>query len=370
MVWKVEIASLQEGWKTRLIVNSESYDPHPEAMGFLVALSAAERSQNTIKTYLTAVALFLTWAHEHGVDWRTVNILELTRYKRHLQETPSRTGRPRSPATVGLSLTAVAEFLRYCAAEGHVAPAVASRLVENRWVQPRRGAGENAQFRRTRINALRVNLLEQPPEVFSDEQVDAMRAVAATARDRFMLRVLHDGGPRIGEALGLRTEDVHLLPNSRSLGCAVAGPHFHVYRRPDNENNALAKSKRPRHLPVANTFIEDYRDYQHERFMHFGERQSGYLFVNYEGPEIGQPMTYSNAYKIISRLGRKCGFRATPHMFRHSAATAWVEAGIDVDVVQDLLGHASPASTAIYMHASDTRMREAVAAVHATRGQK
>jgi integrase/recombinase XerD len=78
-------------------------------------------------------------------------------------------------------------------------------------------------------------------------------------------------------------------------------------------------------------------------------------------------MSYSNVYKIVARLGRRCGFRATPHMFRHSAATAWVEAGSDVDVVQRLLGHASPTSTAIYLHASDTRMREAVTAVHASR---
>lgn len=201
---------LQEGWKTRLIVDDESFDPHPEAMGFVVALDAAERSPNTVKTYLAAVAGFLTWADEAGIDWRTVNILELTRYKRHIQEEPSRTGCPRSSATVSLALTAIAEFLRYCAAEGHIDPAVANRLVESRWVRPhrRRGEGENGQFRRTRINALRVNLVEHPPEVLSDEQVAAMRAGAGTARDRFMLRVLHDGGPRIGEALGLRTEDM------------------------------------------------------------------------------------------------------------------------------------------------------------------
>lgn len=363
---------LQQGWKTRLIVDDRSFDAHREAMGFAVALDAAERSPNTVKTYLTALAGFLNWADEQGVDWKTVRVLDLTRYKRHLQEAPSRTGRPRSPATVGLSLTAIAEFLRYCAAEGHVEPAVANRLVENRWIHPkqRRGAGERGQFRRTRINALRVNVIEASPEVLSDEQVTAMRRLAATARDCFLLRVLHDGGPRIGETLGLRTEDVHLLPNSRSLGCPVAGPHFHVNRRTDNPNEALAKSRRPRHLPVADTFIADYRDYQHERFMRLGDRQSAYLFVNYEGSAVGRPMTYSNVYKIVTRLGRRCGIRATPHMFRHSAATAWVEAGSDVDVVQALLGHASPTSTAIYLHASDERMREAVAQVHAARGRR
>ncbi|MDN5780052.1 MAG: tyrosine-type recombinase/integrase [Humibacillus sp.] len=372
MAWKVERAVLQDGWKTRLIVDDRGFDLHPEAMGFVVAMEAAERSPNTVKTYLAALAGFLNWADVQGVDWRTVNVLDLTRYKRHLQEEPSRTGRPRSTATVGLSLTAVAEFLRYCASDGHIDPVVANRLVENRWVHPkgRRGAGESGQFRRARINALRVNLIEQPPEVLSEEQVAAMRSRAASARDRFLLRVLHDGGPRIGETLGLRTEDVHLLPNSRSLGCAVAGAHLHVNRRTDNQNGALAKSRRPRHLPVADVFVADYRDYQHERFMRFGDRQSGYMFVNYEGSAVGQPMTYSNVYKLVTRLGRSCGFRATPHMFRHSAATAWVEAGSDVDVVQALLGHASPASTAIYLHASDERMREAVTRVHAARGRR
>ncbi|MGH8961690.1 MAG: site-specific integrase [Jatrophihabitantaceae bacterium] len=293
MTWRVEQAVLQEGWTTRLIVDDETFDPHPEAMGFVVAMTAAERSPNTIKTYLAALASFLTWTDEHGVDWRKVNILELTRYKRHLQEAPSRTGRSRSPATVSVALTAIAEFLRYCAAEGHVDPAVANRLVENRWVHPhqRRGVGENQQFRRTRINALRVDLVEQPPQTLSDAQVAAMRTAAGTARDRFLLRVLHDGGPRIGEALGLRTEDVHMLPNSRALGCAVDGAHFHVNRRIDNPNNALAKSRRPRHLPVADAFVGDYRDYQHERFVRLGERHSAYLFVNYEGSGIGHPMT-------------------------------------------------------------------------------
>lgn len=371
MGWRVERALLQEGWTTRLIVNDQDFDPHPEAMGFVLALEAAERSPNTVKAYLTAIAGFFNWAEDHGVDWRTANILDLTRYKRYLQEEPSRTGRPRSSATVALSLTAVAEFLRYCASASYIDPSVANRLIENRWVPRKqcRGSGENGQYRRTRINALRVNLIDQPPEVLTDEQVVAMRDVAGTRRDRFLLRVLHDGGPRIGETLGLRSGDVHLLPNSRALGCAVAGPHFHINRRTDNDNGMLAKSPRSRHLPVTDAFIGDYRDYQHERFVRVGDSHSSYLFVNYEGAAAGRAMTYSNAYKIVTRLGERCGFRATPHMFRHSAATAWVEAGADVDVVQALLGHVSPTSTAVYLHASSERMREAVTTVHNVRGQ-
>lgn len=71
-------------------------------------------------------------------------------------------------------------------------------------------------------------MTQNAPEVLSDDQVAAMRDNAHTYRDRFLLRVLHDGGPRIGEVLGLQSEDVHLLPNSRALGCAIPGPPANI----------------------------------------------------------------------------------------------------------------------------------------------
>ena len=290
MRWKVEQARHKEGWSTWLVVDDDQFDPHPEAMRFAVALEGAEKSPNTVRTYMLAVSAFLTWAAADGARWQSVNVLDLVRFKRHLQVVPSqRTGRPRAPRTVSVTLTAVTEFLRFCAANGHIEATVADRLVEKRWIQPRHGLGrgEGGQFHRTRINALRVKVAEQPPEVLSSEQVAEMREYAQTARDRFLLRVLHEGGPRIGETLGLLGEDIHLLPDSRALGCAVTGPHFHVRRRTDNENHALAKSKAPRHVPVADSFVGDYRDYQYERFAMLGESQSRFLFVNYRGAAVG-----------------------------------------------------------------------------------
>jgi integrase len=54
-------------------------------------------------------------------------------------------------------------------------------------------------------------------------------------------------------------------------------------------------------------------------------------------------------------------------MFRHTAATGWVRAGTDLDVVRALLGHASLASTTVYLHARDEDKRRAVEAVAAGR---
>lgn len=70
---------------------------------------------------------------------------------------------------------------------------------------------------------------------------------------------------RIGETLGLHRTDMHFLADSHVLGCAVAGPHVHVRRRPGNENGALAKSRFPRSIPVPEEAVTLYADYAHER---------------------------------------------------------------------------------------------------------
>ncbi|HLX51573.1 MAG TPA: site-specific integrase, partial [Streptosporangiaceae bacterium] len=73
------------------------------------------------------------------------------------------------------------------------------------------------------------------------------------------------------------------------------------------------------------------------------------------------------AKRLFERLARDCGFAVRPHMFRHTAATNWVRAGTDLDVVRALLGHASLASTTVYLHARDEDKRRAVEAVAAGR---
>lgn len=66
--------------------------------------------------------------------------------------------------------------------------------------------------------------------------------------------------------------------------------------------------------------------------------------------------------KVLRDLARAAGIdrRITPHMLRHSAATLLLEAGVDTRFVQRLLGHASIATTQIYTHVADARLRQAI----------
>jgi site-specific recombinase XerD len=158
---------------------------------------------------------------------------------------------------------------------------------------------------------------------------------------------------------------MHLLPDSRALGCATAGAHIHVRHRA-NPNGALAKSRFPRTVPASDAVLSRYADYQHERAALSGEG-SDLVLVNLYHQPLGAAMTYRAAKGFFDRLARGCGFPVRPHMLRHTAATDWVRAGADLDVVRALLGHVSLASTTVYLHARDEDKRRAVEAVAAGR---
>jgi integrase len=181
-----------------------------------------------------------------------------------------------------------------------------------------------------------------------------------------MVILLLETGLRIGEALGLRRADMHLLPDSRALGCTVVGAHIHVRHRA-NPNGALAKSRFPRTVPASDAVLASYAGCQHERAEILGEDACDMVFVNLYHEPLGAPVTYRAAKGFFDRLARECGFPVRPHMLRHTAATGWVRAGTDLDVVRALMGHVSLASTTVYLHARDEDKRRAVEAVAAGR---
>jgi len=340
---------------------------HREASDFLRALQGAGRSPHTIRAYAGRAATFLGWCAAQGVDWATIALPDLARFKRWLEVAPTRGGRLRSGSTVNAVLTAVCEMLRFCARIGTIEPSVAEQLSQPRWLRftpPGFDAGASGQFRMVQARALKARAETPFPEALTAEQAQAVLACCRRPRERFLVVLLHDTGLRIGEALGLRREDMHLLPDSRSLGCAVLGSHIHVRHRA-NPNGALAKSRFPRTVPASDAVASAYADYQVERAEVLRDDNNDMVFVNLYHQPLGAAMTYRAAKRFFDRLAHQCGFPVRPHMLRHSAATNWVRAGVPLDVVQKLLGHASLASTTVYLHARDEDRRRAVEAVAA-----
>ncbi|MGN9796228.1 tyrosine-type recombinase/integrase [Streptomyces sp. OZ13] len=227
--------------------------------------------------------------------------------------------------------------------------------------------GEDGQWRTVDKASFRFALTDPGYQDLSSEQIAVMISSARTARDRFLIALLACTGLRIGEAPGLRQEDLHLLASSRVLGCGTAGPHLHIRRRTDNPNRAMAKSRRPRTVPVTADLVALYADYQYERDSIIGAAGTGMVFVNLFRPPVGRPMSYPNTKDMFDRLARTATHAFRPHMLRHSAATTWLRGGVDRDVVQRLLGHVSPLSMERYRHVDDAETRQAVEHVQALR---
>lgn len=84
------------------------------------------------------------------------------------------------------------------------------------------------------------------------------------------------------------------------------------------------------------------------------------LFLNQRGTRLSR----QSIWEIIQGAGQSCGLNVSPHSLRHSFATHLIEGGADVRVVQELLGHASVATTQIYTLVTIDTLREVYASSH------
>ncbi|MFF7925540.1 tyrosine-type recombinase/integrase [Streptomyces mirabilis] len=360
------------------MIDHNTYELHREASSYIDSLRARSLSWNTERIYASRSALYLTACAAHGVDWSRPSLGQLARFMRWMVKEPlpsrRRDGggelRFRSEETANAVMTTVCELLRFGARYGWVPAEVAAQLTQQKYLAylpPDYNAGEDGQFRTVRARELKFIVANDGIDWLTFEEVEQLLAVTVHARDRFLVALLWCTALRIGEALGLRREDMHLLSNSRSLGCRVEGPHVHVRRRL-NDNGALAKSRHPRSVPVTGELVALYAEYVYEREQVPEASGVDMVFVNLFRGVLGRGMTYSTAKDLFDRLARRAELVARPHMLRHGAATAWIRGGQPRDVVQKLLGHQSQSSMAPYVHTSDADKRAAVEKVGAGRG--
>lgn len=359
------------------VVISSGYDLHMEACAFLASLRMASRSINTERTYAGRVALYLSYCVDHGLDWKKPGLPALARFLHWMVDEPLPPKgakkpvepRHRDKGTADKIMTTVCGFLVFCSQQGWVSAETVAQLSEQKYLSylpEGYDPGEDGQFRTVRAKALKFGVAVEGYEWLNAEQFATLIGLTRQARDRFLVTLLGVTGMRIGEALGLRREDMHFLSNSAGLGCQILGPHVHVRRRV-NSNGALAKARMPRWIPVTPELVTYYADYSFERDAVAEAADVDMVFVNLFRAPLGRAMTYHNAKDLFDRLAKKAGFPARPHMLRHTAATTWVRNKVPRDVVQNLMGHVAASSMEPYVHATDTDKREAVERVAAIR---
>ena len=193
----------------------------------------------------------------------------------------------------------------------------------------------------------KVIKLKEPknlPKTLTQEQIKQLIDACRRVRDKFLIALMYESGIRMGQALGLRHEDIHSWDNV-----------VWVVPREDNENNARAKTKNKYSIDVSSNLMFIYSKYLIDELE---EVDSDYVFVNIWGGQIGSPMTYETVADLFRRLEKKTGINAHAHMLRHTHATELVREGWDASHVQKRLGHETPTMTMRYAHIHDQTMKK------------
>ena len=187
------------------------------------------------------------------------------------------------------------------------------------------------------------------PKALTYPEVEALLAEAgdvetpAGLRDRALLELLYGTGTRVSEAVGLDVDDLDLVQRTVTV---------------------IGKGDKQRRIPlgeIAARALDDYLVRGRPAFAVKG-RGTPRIFLN----SRGAPLSRQSAWAVISGAAQRAGLakKVGPHSLRHSYATHLLQAGADVRVVQELLGHASVTTTQIYTQVSPELLREVYAHSH------
>jgi site-specific recombinase XerD len=329
-------------------------DARPVALAdeFLGWLTGIERSPNTVEAYARDLAAFWSFLAGRGVAWDRVSVAELGEFAAWARRPAenvvviSEMAAKRSARTVNRMLTAVMAFYEFQGRRG-------SSLARDLVVQTRGGRGGYKPFLhgiaagRPRGRAVRLPERQRLPRTLSLERVAAVIDCQQRLRDRFLFALLASTGMRVGQALGLRHEDVVSWER-----------RIEIVPREDDLSRARSKGGARGSVPVPGELIRLWSDYMHEEY---GAVESDFVFVNLWGGERGRPLSYAAVNELVRRTREQVGFHFTAHMLRHTFATLAYRDGVALEVIGAVLTHRSRSSTLIYTHLTAEDLRAVLA---------
>ena len=161
-------------------------------------------------------------------------------------------------------------------------------------------------------------------------------------RDVAMVETLYGTGIRVSELVGLNLGDLD---------------------RARNTIRVIGKGDKERIVPIGQPALRAIDRWLNEARTELSSSESGEaLFLGSRGKRIDPRVVRQVVYEAMQALGsnKKMG----PHALRHSAATHLLEGGADLRTVQEILGHSSLATTQIYTHVSEERIKKAYEQAH------
>lgn len=266
-------------------------------------------AENTVAAYRRDMKRFIEWLSGRSVQKLTIR--ELADYAGWLHK------KKLAPASIARHLVSLKVFFRYLQLEGVVTDNLAELLGTQK-------------------------LWQRVPKVLSPQQINRLfeapsRGDPYWRRDRALLELLYATGCRASELSNLKLRDLHLDEGY----CICRG-----------------KGDKERLVPLGARAIEAVKLYlEHERRKLAGKRGSlaEWALLSYRGRRLRR----ERIWELLKRYAQRTGMppEISPHTLRHCFATHMLAGGADLRQVQEMLGHASIATTQIYTHVDPARLK-------------
>ncbi|MEM9353809.1 MAG: site-specific tyrosine recombinase XerD [Planctomycetota bacterium] len=271
---------------------------------------------NTVEAYGRDLGRFIEWLA--GRRPASLSVSELAEYPAHLAEEGL------APGSVARHVASLKVFFRYLQLEGEIDDNQADLLATQK-------------------------LWQKVPEVLSAAGVDLLLSAPHKSdphwrRDRAMLELLYATGCRVSELGGLRLPDVRL--DERFCLCH-------------------GKGEKQRHVPLgvkAVEAVEAYLRFERPGLAQRSAMSTDWLLLSSRGARLRRERVWELIKRYAARVGASADL--SPHSLRHSFATHLLAGGADLRQVQEMLGHASIATTQIYTHVDHTRLKSVHEAFH------
>ena len=280
-------------------------------------------AEKTLRTYQSLLSRFLKWAHAHGLtSWKEVQLSDLVRFLQRERtrlpcHEPEGSSKRLSDQTIYLEIASLRAFFSFAETEGYVPQNVASQLsLPRRW--------------------------KRLPKDLTDSDIKALltlRRDAPTASDlcdQAVLELAYGSGLRLAELRALRLEQLNL-----DAGFVTV----------------IGKGNKERVVPLGRAAVAALQNYlRTARRKLVRPRSPASVFLTRRGSSFGHVTLWRRVKKraVLAGITRN----VTPHMLRHSFATHLLENDADLRIIQELLGHASIATTEVYTHVAQNRLRD------------
>lgn len=291
------------------------------AADYLAVLRAQrDASPHTVAAYRSDLAQFVEWAGRQEIS--TLGQIDRTLVRRYVAFLGERRYARKS---IARKASALRSMLKWAVVHGRIASNPADEVSV-----PKLGRPLPKAMRRADVESL----LELPPD---DDPIGI--------RDRAILELLYGSGLRVSELCGLDLDDLDLRAESVTV---------------------LGKGRKQRRVPVSRPAAVATREYLAGARPLLAAKEAGSIspaavFLNTRGRRINPRSIRASLTRYLRAEGKGS---VGPHALRHSFATHLLDGGADLRAVQELLGHASLASTQIYTHVSMERLKAAYEQSH------